>query len=121
MTITTIDAGSFFCDVCGVKIYANACPPQCPKCRQLTRQGSSRNVVQVLAAASEECPWDSVVRRLNPEGLAGLARCRRANCGFLIEHAGNMVCVGRGKSCEWLSLWAAWLNSGRGCENWPGA
>lgn len=29
-----------------------------------------------------------------------------------------MVCDKRGSSCEWLPLWAAWLNGERGCPHW---
>lgn len=64
------------------------------------------------------CPFAPIVTRLNPTGLSGLDRCRTANCGLMHKHGGNVVCVGRGKSCEWLRLWAAWLNSGRGCPHW---
>lgn len=29
-----------------------------------------------------------------------------------------MVCDKRGSSCEWLDVWAAWLNSERECKHW---
>jgi hypothetical protein len=64
------------------------------------------------------CPMAWIISRLTPEGLAGLDRCRATNCGHLRNIGGRMVCDKRGSSCEWLAVWAAWLNSGRHCKQW---
>jgi len=71
-----------------------------------------------IIGKQRSCPYGPIVQRLTPEGLAGLDRCRAADCGLMHVHGAKMVCVGRGKSCEWLNLWAAWLNSGRHCKQW---
>lgn len=93
----------------------------CLLCRRVARpttQPPHRRCKTLAIVQAHGCPFGPIVQRLTPEGLARLDRCRAANCGLMHKHNGNMVCVGRGKSCEWLGLWAAWLNSGRGCLHW---
>lgn len=51
--------------------------------------------------------------------VSRLDRCRSANCGLLHLVDSRMVCVGRGRSCEWLGEWARFLASGEECPNWP--
>ncbi len=65
-----------------------------------------------------QCPWEPIVSRLSTSGLERLELCRRAQCGHLAELGGAMLCQYRGKNCEWVHLWAAWLNSGRACPLW---
>lgn len=98
----------------------------CKLCGRASRSRRDVAPARVCAAFSLEiighpkpCPMSHVVvELLTDEGIERLDRCRKAKCGLIHTHNGAMVCVGRGKSCEWLSLWAAWLNSGRECPHW---
>ena len=90
----------------------------CPRCGHREPIEFTRDCHRITILPETTCPYGPIVERLTPEGLAGLERCRRAGCGMIHEYNGQLVCVGRGKSCEWLDLWAAWLNSGRQCPLW---
>ena len=94
-----------------------------PGKKRTQKRPSKRKCGDLLVIVNQPppCPFAPIVQRLTLDGLTRLGRCREANCGMMHKHGGNMVCVGRGKSCEWLGLWAAWLNSGRECPHWKEA
>ena len=89
----------------------------CELCKRPIRRHARRKCVLAVFHAAA-CPYAPIVTRLTPEGLTGLDRCRAANCDHLRNHGGRMVCNKRGSSCEWLDVWAAWLNGERGCRHW---
>ena len=75
---------------------------------------------------SNFCPMRAIVQRLTSEGLAGLGRCRAANCGMMHRVNGAITCVGmQGKKCGWLAKWGRVLNreeefacGGYDCPHW---
>lgn len=117
MTLTLVKDGVLQCAQCGKSIRGRIeRVSACPVCRAAAKELKTEKFP--IINQPPVCLWGAIVQRLNPGGLSGLDRCRAANCGHLQIHGGRIVCVGRGKSCEWLGLWAAWLNSGRGCPHW---
>lgn len=99
------------CVVCGKSLRTHGSKPPIAQC-------SGYALFQIINQPPP-CPFGAIVERLTPEGLAGLDRCRRAGCRHLRPVDGRMVCDKRGSACEWLDVWAAWLNGGRGCGEWP--
>lgn len=110
MAVLRIASGLYTCTICQERIYSPVHPADCPVCK---RGRGSRGLT---VRQPQACPWAPIVTRLTPEGLAGLDRCRRAGCRHLRQIEGRIVCDKRGSSCEWIDLWAAWLNGERGCR-----
>ncbi len=104
--------GRWVCQRCGAPLLQGPAPIMCPSCDST---GPTRLRV---TSTDEPCPFGAIVCRLSTSGLERLELCRRAQCGHLAAIGGAMLCQYRGKNCEWLNLWAAWLNSGRACELW---
>lgn len=90
----------------------------CPRCGHREPIEFDRDCRRIFVLPPATCRYGPIVERLTPEGLAGLDRCRRAGCGHLREIDDRTICDKRGSSCEWLALWAAWLNAGRPCQLW---
>lgn len=78
-----------------------------------------------IIAKRKPCPFGRVVIAIGGKaraahGLARLDRCRTAKCGMLLAHkkTGDLVCVGRGRSCSWLRNWVAFLIGRADCPHW---
>jgi hypothetical protein len=50
--------------------------------------------------------------------VARLHRCLAADCKLIHRVDGRILCVGRGRRCEWLGEWARFLAGGEGCPHW---
>jgi len=65
------------------------------------------------------CPFEPLVRRLTPHGVARLnGRCRQSECGLLRETEEGVTCTGCGRVCEQLRVWANLLNGDQECPFW---
>jgi hypothetical protein len=50
--------------------------------------------------------------------VARLRRCLAADCKLIHRVDGRILCVGRGRRCEWLGKWAQFLAGEEDCPHW---
>ena len=80
----------------------------------------------IHAETSEDsgpCPLAPILHAAPPTTsptayVARLRRCLSANCKLIHRVDGRILCVGRGRRCEWLGEWARFLAGGEGCPHW---
>lgn len=66
----------------------------------------------------QDCPLAPILTAIPAQSLHRLHRCLAANCQLIHRVDGRILCVGRGRRCEWLGEWARFLAGGEGCPHW---
>jgi len=116
LCIEQIGDGEYRCRVTGVVLRTTTLPVIC-----------GLHEPHLIAQITEpECPYSQIIKRLTPDGLTRLDRCRAANCGMMHRVNGAITCVGmQGKKCGWQAKWIRCLNreeefgcGGYNCPHW---
>lgn len=73
---------------------------------------------------AQPCPLAPILHAAPPTAdpaayVARLHRCLAAGCKLIHRVDGRIVCVGRGRRCQWLWEWSRFLAGGEGCPHWP--
>ena len=100
----------------------------CSRClRSVTaksnRPPKRRCVLCGVASASQACPLAHILyaapATADPAAyVARLHRCLAAGCSLIHRVDSRILCVGRGRSCQWLGEWARFLAGGDECPHW---
>jgi hypothetical protein len=69
------------------------------------------------------CPLAPILHAAPPTAdhaayVSRLRRCLSAGCGLIHRVDGRIICVGRGRRCQWLGEWARFLAGEEGCPHW---
>lgn len=69
------------------------------------------------------CPLAPILHAAPPTAdptayVARLHRCLAAGCKLIHRVDGRIVCVGRGRRCQWLGEWARFLAGDEDCPHW---
>lgn len=107
---------------CGQRAKAKFAAPPLSWCRGEGMPPPPRPPLAIVAGTP--CPLAPILLSAPPTAspaayVSRLHRCRAADCKLLHLVDGRMVCVGRGRSCQWLGEWARFLAGEEECPHWP--
>jgi len=102
------------CEWCKRPAMSRRSQPPARTCTALQVQYTNPNIPCPLAPILHAAPATA-----DPAAyVARLRRCLAANCKLIHRVDGRILCVGRGRRCQWLREWARFLAGGEECPHW---
>lgn len=97
---------------------------ECAYCRRRVTRLVRANCRRLRVTPSADCPYAPILLSAPPTAspaayVSRLHRCLAAGCKLIHRVDGRILCVGRGRRCEWLGEWARFLAGEEECPNWP--
>lgn len=96
---------------------------ECVYCHRRVKRLVRANCRSLLVPAATPCPLAPILHAApataDPAAYVGrLRRCLAAGCQLIHRVDGRIVCVGRGRRCQWLGEWARFLAGEEECPHW---